>query len=392
MLTRSTLLLTLAACVDKSRLYSDDDGGSDDTAAADTGSETGFSSRDDEDGDGYTADEDCDDSNPEVHPGADEICDGLDNDCDTTTPEDGMVRWVGRNKSTEDLSALFATGTEASPIVWMGSTPGDLHICESSFFAQLVILESIAVSGHAGATVPSLNAGNGASVITIDGAGLIVSVESLLLTGGQGSFDSRTDDQMIDAGGGIACAGRNSLQLSQVTILGNDAQIGGGLYLEECTLEADETQVNANEASFSGGIHFYNSSATLQNSAIEANRSTESGGGFTLTSSGTGPVEVVLRDTLVSSNRGVTGGAQIEQGSLVCEGTIKTSAGFLANIASSSRGTGGVLIAGDSSLVSQECDWGGQGSAGDNSPQDVSSSATNYGDDESFVCTVQTCI
>lgn len=37
--------------------------------------------------DGYVMnDEDCDDSNPEVHPGASEVCDdGLDNDCDTLT-------------------------------------------------------------------------------------------------------------------------------------------------------------------------------------------------------------------------------------------------------------------------------------------------------------------
>ena len=35
--------------------------------------------REDADGDGYT--EDCDDNNPDVHPGAAEICDGLDNDC-----------------------------------------------------------------------------------------------------------------------------------------------------------------------------------------------------------------------------------------------------------------------------------------------------------------------
>jgi large repetitive protein len=34
------------------------------------------------DGDGYTDDEDCDDLNPAVHPGAAEVCDDIDNDCD----------------------------------------------------------------------------------------------------------------------------------------------------------------------------------------------------------------------------------------------------------------------------------------------------------------------
>jgi hypothetical protein len=42
----------------------------------------------DEDGDGYTADEDCDDQADDVNPGAPEVCDGADNDCDSATDED----------------------------------------------------------------------------------------------------------------------------------------------------------------------------------------------------------------------------------------------------------------------------------------------------------------
>ena len=34
------------------------------------------------DGDGFGEDVDCDDENPDVHPDALEICDGIDNDCD----------------------------------------------------------------------------------------------------------------------------------------------------------------------------------------------------------------------------------------------------------------------------------------------------------------------
>jgi len=46
---------------------------------------------DDQDGDGYSTDEgDCDDTNPDVYPGADEVCDGEDNDCDGQTDEDSL--------------------------------------------------------------------------------------------------------------------------------------------------------------------------------------------------------------------------------------------------------------------------------------------------------------
>ena len=42
----------------------------------------------DADGDGYSVcDDDCDDDNDAVYPGADEICDGIDNDCDPNTDE-----------------------------------------------------------------------------------------------------------------------------------------------------------------------------------------------------------------------------------------------------------------------------------------------------------------
>ena len=36
----------------------------------------------DADGDGYSAEQDCNDLNAEVNPGATEVCDGIDNDCD----------------------------------------------------------------------------------------------------------------------------------------------------------------------------------------------------------------------------------------------------------------------------------------------------------------------
>ena len=42
----------------------------------------------DEDGDGFTLLDDCDDTNPDVFPGAPELCDDLDNDCDEDIDED----------------------------------------------------------------------------------------------------------------------------------------------------------------------------------------------------------------------------------------------------------------------------------------------------------------
>ena len=47
----------------------------------------------DRDGDGYGADEDCNDNNPDVNPGATEICNHINDDCDDEVDEDVMGLW-----------------------------------------------------------------------------------------------------------------------------------------------------------------------------------------------------------------------------------------------------------------------------------------------------------
>lgn len=47
----------------------------------------------DADGDGYFSDEDCDDADATNHPGATEVCDGMDNNCDGLVDEDVLIRY-----------------------------------------------------------------------------------------------------------------------------------------------------------------------------------------------------------------------------------------------------------------------------------------------------------
>ncbi|MCB9779797.1 MAG: IPT/TIG domain-containing protein [Alphaproteobacteria bacterium] len=94
MLSSSVLALTsglLLACGDKDDDTGGDDGG-DDTTDADTDTDTTGTDTDtdtdgstgavDADGDGYDETVDCDDTDAAVNPGADEVCDDIDNDCD----------------------------------------------------------------------------------------------------------------------------------------------------------------------------------------------------------------------------------------------------------------------------------------------------------------------
>jgi hypothetical protein len=66
----SLCLLPLVGCGDKGDDDDDDDDNGDDGGANDA------------DGDGFDADDDCDDDDPGVNPGATEICDEIDNNCD----------------------------------------------------------------------------------------------------------------------------------------------------------------------------------------------------------------------------------------------------------------------------------------------------------------------
>jgi len=76
-------LLLLTGCPE-----SDGKGGTDDTSVA--VDDTGEVQDPDADADGFPASLDCDDENADVNPNAEEICDGLDNNCDEVVDDDAI--------------------------------------------------------------------------------------------------------------------------------------------------------------------------------------------------------------------------------------------------------------------------------------------------------------
>ncbi|MEC7945955.1 MAG: putative metal-binding motif-containing protein, partial [Myxococcota bacterium] len=110
-LLASVTMLALAGCSE-----TDDGDKADDTGTTDGDTDAPV----DEDGDGSPAGEDCDDSDPAVFPGADEVCDGVDNDCDDLVDAE--------DDSVTDLGTFYADADGDS----YGDLESPVEACEAS--------------------------------------------------------------------------------------------------------------------------------------------------------------------------------------------------------------------------------------------------------------------
>ncbi|MCB9670062.1 MAG: putative metal-binding motif-containing protein [Alphaproteobacteria bacterium] len=282
----------------------------------------------DADGDGYglgafavrcnavPAGGDCDDTDPDVFPGAIEVCDDKQNDCDVAwTSDAGRVSFFPDAGRTTDLTSSFSTSSGARTSVTLDQA-GTLAVCEGTWFTSLSVTADVEIQGHGDAV---LDGGGVARVVAASGSNTDLALRGLTLQNGSSS-----------SSGGAMHAIIGTIELADVDILASTSSAtGGGAYLKGNAIDLSDVHVEGCSAvTLAGGM--YSSSASLTAARLDFIGNSVSGGdggGWAIRGS-TGTVEDVLAQGNTARNPG--GGLSIAQGSNLALTRI-TSTGNTAN-------------------------------------------------------------
>ncbi len=288
----------------------------------------------DVDGDGFTDDVDCDDTDPGVFPGATERCNGIDDDCDDFAEEDDIV--------TLDDSDNFPTIQEALDVSQAGST---IVVCPGTWYENLQIERPV-----------TLRSRDGSLTTLIDGQGEGAVIDATLA----GAETIVVDGFAIQNGseGGIVMAAGSNLEMTGTKIINNNGSWGGGIQIADGTLT--DVHVGGNESigdGGGGGIWMLGGDVVCVGSFIEFNVAWY-GGGVGVGANST------LSDCTVKGNVAVDGG-----GLGVDIGAVLDATGTIVEGNEATGDGGGAHIDGDELIGAEIVDndgWVGGGVYVDN--------------------------
>ena len=313
--------------VDQQTLYEDGDGDG-------VGVEGGKTSTGCDSADGFAAETgDCDDADADRYPGAAELCDGIDNDCDKATTEDGSV-------AIEGLGS-YGTIQEAIDAAASGDT---VSVCTGDFVETLSVSQDITIQG-AGSDVTTLDARGAGAAIAV-GSGVSLTVSGMTVTGGAGDPYPKAPD--IAVGGGIWAFSAGDLVFDDVVFEDNEADYGGALFVETAsTLEFTNSTLDDNYAGARGGAIYLVGAdlLTVTDSSISNNMAGNAAAGLIVT-----VTDAIFTGVEVLQNEAVGDGSSAYGGAFWTEAVaydvVDTTVGY--NTASDSWGGqslgGGLLL------------------------------------------------
>ncbi len=217
---------------------------------------------------------DCDDGEARVNPGADEICDGLDNDCNASTTEAGLVS-LQVGQTWTDVSEEFAPDTDLTI-----NAAGVYRLCEGTY----TVTTTITTGGV------SLIGLKGAEQTVIDGEGLyrgvVVNTSGTTLLRGLTLINGATPTSgggsaNLD-GGAMRITGGGTVDIEECVIEGSYSRNhGGAIYVDNGTVTLTDTELVDNEALVSGGGLYVNGGdVTVEGGELRGNAAGGDGGGF----------------------------------------------------------------------------------------------------------------
>jgi hypothetical protein len=400
----------------------------------------------DYDGDGHEVDTDCDDRASAIHPGARELPDCVDHDCDPATgaPEGGV--WLGVEG---ELEGVVLDETQLSRLRLGGHRSYALWVCGGDHAASIVVDEEtlgLTVRGLGADSTTLRPAEPGVPLLRAVSSGKIglhglhitgatgdepaVSVEDVTIEisetlwsgnhttdygGGLLAWDAEVDisgsvfeENSAWRGAGASINGRGSARiratefrhnaagssggglqvfwgpvvLEDVVFVGNDAYGGGGLRAEGTAIELVRVVMLDNAAEVAGGGASFSTSETHIEDSVFIGNQADNTGGVFSTS----PIRVV--DSLFEANRSdwFAGGLAVWDGT-----SGEPSHGELLRVAfvDNVGDAGGAVTIYNSTLEGEEVDFAG------NEPSDVYTylSRTDHvlGQDASFTCDPHRC-
>jgi parallel beta-helix repeat protein len=210
----------------------------------------------DGDGDGVPAEEDCDDTDPDVYPGGDEgdVADGIDNDCNGTADDRPVCEGV------DGAYGTIQEGIEDTPDGFV------LLVCAGTWLEELLLDDrALTIRAVDGPDVTILDAQGGGRALLATGSEL--SLQGFTVTGG-----------VADWGGGILCS-EGELELLGNVVTGNAATAGGGLLTDDCEVSIRDNTFSDNVASGSGGgLYLGYADGVVADNVVEDNVALDGGG------------------------------------------------------------------------------------------------------------------